>query len=206
MKTSRNDRAVRRTSRKKWLTGIIAAVVTVCIAVGGAIAFLTDWTKPITNTFQMSTVDIDITDKVEGGIKKDVGVTNNSTDGVPIYARIRFVTYWENDKGEIVASDEQPILPFEKGAEDGSGNPMEIPKDWFKCNGYYYYAKPISTNTTVQLFESFRMDVDEEKGLHQVLEVLAEGIQSMPAEAVQTAWGLTVGSNGDLTNVPYEGN
>lgn len=206
MKTSRNDRAVRRTSRKKWLTGIIAAVVTVCIAVGGAIAFLTAYTEPITNTFQMSTVDIDITDKVEGGIKKDVGVTNNSTDGVPIYARIRFVTYWENDKGEIVASDEQPILPFEKGAEDGSGNPMEIPKDWFKCNGYYYYAKPISTNTTVQLFESFRMDVDEEKGLHQVLEVLAEGIQSMPAEAVQTAWGLTVDSNGDLTDIPYEGN
>lgn len=206
MKTSRNDRAVRRTSRKKWLTGIIAAVVTVCIAVGGTIAFLTDWTKPITNTFQMSTVNIDITDEVKEGVKYNVGVTNTSTDGVPIYARIRFVTYWENDEGEIVASDEQPILPFEKDAEDESGNLMEIPKDWFECNGYYYYAKPISTNTTVQLFESFRMDVDEEKGLHQVLEVLAEGIQSMPAEAVQTAWGLTVDSNGDLTNVPYKGN
>lgn len=192
MKTSRNDRAVRRTSRKKWLTGIIAAVVTVCIAVGGTIAFLTDWTKPITNTFQMSTVDIDITDKVEDGVKYNVGVKNNSTDGVPIYARIRFVTYWENDKGEIVASDEQPILPFGPDAVDADKDPMEIPEGWFEYNGYYYYEKPIQAGGEVQLFKSFRMDVDEENGLHQVLEVLAEGIQSMPEEAVEDAWGMEV--------------
>lgn len=205
MKTSRNDRAVRRTSRKKWLTGIIAAVVTVCIAVGGTIAFLTDWTKPITNTFQMSTVDIDITDEVEGGIKKDVGVTNTSTDGVPIYARIRFVTYWENDKGEIVASDEQPILPFEPGSKDKDGKDMALDKEnWFEYNGYYYYKHSIPADSDpVILFNSFKMQ--EKDGLHQVLEVLAEGIQSMPAEAVQTAWGLTVDSNGDLA-IPYEGN
>lgn len=191
MKTSRNDRAVRRTSRKKWLTGIIAAVVTVCIAVGGTIAFLTDWTKPITNTFQMSTVDIDITDKVEGGIKKDVGVTNNSTDGVPIYARIRFVTYWENDKGEIVASDEQPILPFEKGAKDAEGEDMALNKEnWFEYNGYYYYRHRLNMGETAELFDSFKMQ--EKGGLHQVLEVLAEGIQSMPEEAVKDAWGMEV--------------
>lgn len=206
MKTSRNDRAVRRTSRKKWLTGIIAAVVTVCIAVGGTIAFLTDWTKPITNTFQMSTVNIDITDKVEEGVKYNVGVTNTSTDGVPIYARIRFVTYWENDKGEIVASDEQPILPFEPGSQDKDGKKMALDtENWFECNGYYYYRHQLNKGDTAELFDSFIMAQDEKKGLHQVLEVLAEGIQSMPAEAVQTAWGLTVDFNGDLT-IPYEGN
>ncbi len=197
MKTSRNDRAVRRTSRKKWLTGIIAAVVTVCIAVGGTIAFLTAYTEPITNTFQMSTVDIDITDEVEDGVKKDVGVTNNSTDGVPIYARIRFVTYWEDEDGNIVASDEQPILPFEDGAKDAEGKDMELDtENWFEYNGYYYYKHSIPADTDpVILFDSFKMQ--EKDGLHQVLEVLAEGIQSMPEEAVEDAWGMTV-KNGQL--------
>ncbi|MFR8012460.1 MAG: hypothetical protein ACLU8W_12040 [Clostridia bacterium] len=193
MKTSRNDRAVRRTSRKKWLTGIIAAVVTVCIAVGGTIAFLTAYTEPITNTFQMSTVDIDITDKVEDEVKKDVGVRNNSTDGVPIYARIRFVTYWEDKDGNIVASDEQPILPFENGAKDEAGENMVLDtENWFEYNGYYYYRHQLNKGDTAKLFESFKMDVDEKKGLHQVLEVLAEGIQSMPEEAVEDAWGMEV--------------
>lgn len=191
MKTSRNDRAVRRTSRKKWLTGIIAAVVTVCIAVGGTIAFLTDWTKPITNTFQMSTVNIDITDEVKEGVKYNVGVTNTSTDGVPIYARIRFVTYWENDKGEIVASDEQPILPFEPGSKDKDGKDMALDKEnWFEYNGYYYYRHRLNMDETAELFDSFKMQ--EKGGLHQVLEVLAEGIQSMPEEAVKDAWGMEV--------------
>lgn len=205
MKTSRNGRVVRRTSRKKWLTGIIAAAVTVCIAVGGTIAYLFAETKSITNTFQMSTVDIEIEDTVDNGVKKNVGVTNTSEVGVPIYARIHFVTYWENDKGEIVASDEQPILPFEPGAVDKDGAPMELGDDWFVHDGYYYYKKQIPANgEPFILFESFQME--NKNGLHQVLEVLAEGIQSMPAEAVGTAWGLAVDSEGNLTSDPYQAN
>lgn len=203
MKSSRNGRAVRRTSHKKRLIGLIAAAVAVCVAVGGTIAYLFAVTQPITNTFQMSTVDIEIEDNVDNGIKTNVGVKNSSDEGVPIYARIRFVTYWENDKGEIVASDEQPPLPFE--AETVPANPEN--NDWFEYDGYYYYKYPITADTSSKyLIESFKLAVDEEKGLHQVLEVLAEGIQSMPEDAVGTAWGLAVDSDGNLTSDPYLAN
>lgn len=203
MKTSRNDRAVRRTSRKKWLTGIIAAVVTVCIAVGGTIAFLTDWTKPITNTFQMSTVDVDIDENLDGSIKKNVAVTNNSD--VPIYVRVRFVTYWEKlgedgkGTGEIVAdvNGENPPFPFDKG----SGTvPESVPSDWLKIGDYFYYTKPVVPKTkTGNLFEKFSLIVDKENNRQQVLEVFAEGIQSLPVEAVETVWH-DVEVQGDVDN------
>ena len=200
MKTSRNDRAVRRTARKKWLTGIIAAVVTVCIAVGGTIAFLTDWTKPITNTFQMSTVDVDIDEKLDGSIKKDVAVTNNSD--VPIYVRVRFVTYWEKlgedgkGTGEIVAdvNGENPPLPFDEGSETEPGT---VRGDWLKIGDYFYYTKPVNAKgSTSNLFDKFRLIVDKENNRQQVLEVFAEGIQSLPVEAVETVWPDVVVQDG----------
>lgn len=192
MKTSRNDRAVRRTSRKKWLTGIIAAVVTVCIAVGGTIAFLTAYTKPITNTFQMSTVDVDIDENLKDNIKSDVAVTNNSD--VPIYVRVRFVTYWEKlgedgkGTGEIVAdvNGENPPLPFDEGS---TTKPGTVPADWLKIGDYFYYTKPVEPGTkTETLFNKFPLVIDEENNRQQVLEVFAEGIQSLPVEAVESVW------------------
>lgn len=200
MKTSRNDRAVRRTSRKKWLTGIIAAVVTVCIAVGGTIAFLTDWTKPITNTFQMSTVDVDIDENLKDNIKSDVAVTNNSD--VPIYVRVRFVTYWEKlgkdgkGSGEIVAdvNGKNPPLPFDEGSET---EPKVVPADWIQIGDYFYYTKPVDAGgSTSPLFDEFHLIIDEDNNRQQVLEVFAEGIQSLPVEAVETVWPDVVVQDG----------
>lgn len=187
MKSSRNGRAVRRTSHKKRLIGLIAAVVTVCIAVGGTIAYLFAKTEPITNTFEMSSVDIDIEENLDGNVKKDVYVKN--TSDTPIYVRVRFVTYWETiDTGEIIAdvNGENPPLPFDA---DSDTVPGEIRDDWFRVGDYFYYALPVQPDdSTSKLFDEFPLVIDEKNNRQQVLEVFAEGIQRLPVEAVESVW------------------
>lgn len=205
MKSSRNGRAVRRTSHKKRLIGLIAAAVAVCVAIGGTIAYLFAVTQPITNTFQMSSVDIDIEEELDPGYKRNVHVVN--TSDTPIYVRVRFVTYWETiDTKEIIAdvNGDNPPLPFDPDSET---KPENIQNNWFQVGDYFYYALPVQPDgSTLHLFDEFQLIVDGANNRQQVLEVFAEGIQILPVEAVQTVWGLTVDENGNLTDIPYEAN
>ena len=76
-----------------------------------------------------------------------------------------------------------------------------------KYGDYYYYTKPVAPNQkpetnltdSMTLIGSY-MDTD---GGKQVVEVMAEAIQSVPEAAVKDAWGtgFSIDANGKL-NVP----
>ncbi|MDD6236205.1 MAG: hypothetical protein PUB00_02370 [Clostridiales bacterium] len=48
--------------KKKATIAVVALVLVVCCAIGGAIAWLTDTTAPVTNTFTVGDVDITLTE------------------------------------------------------------------------------------------------------------------------------------------------
>ena len=157
---------------KKSLTALIALILIVCLAVGGTVAFIVTQTQAVKNTFTPSDVTVDIQEEFNGSIKKNVNVKN--TGDTDAYIRVKLVTYMADSEGNPIA--------------ENASIPYFVPgSDWFHCESddTYYYRKPVAPNGTTS-------DLIGSEGITlingQVVEVLAEGIQSVPVNAVEEAW------------------
>ena len=178
--------------RKKHHTGrltamVIATALLLALAISGTVAWLTTKDKPITNTFNPSKVACEVTESFNGTVKSNVNVKN--TGDIDAYIRVKLVTYRTNEKGQHIGGT--ATLPnFTLGA------------NWVKFGDYYYYTLPVAAGKTpaTNLTDSMTLtaeytDVD---GGKQAIDVMAEAIQSVPAEAVGQAWGVTI-SEGRVT-------
>ena len=184
--------AGKRTSKRP--TGRLAAmtlatVLLLALTIGGTVAWLTSKTSDITNTFTPSKVMCAVSEIFyeDTGIKSNVNVTNvGDTDA---FIRVKLVTYRTNAEGKHI------------------GGVAEVPKftpgdGWVKYGDYYYYTKPVAPNAQpeedligrIQLASSYP-DAD---GGYQAMDVMAEAIQSEPAQAVGEAWGVSI-SQGRVT-------
>ncbi len=184
--------AGKRTSKRP--TGRLAAmalatVLLLALTIGGTVAWLTSKTNDITNTFTPSKVMCAVSEifDEDTGVKSNVNVTNvGDTDA---FIRVKLVTYRTNAEGKHIGGVAE-VPEFDPG--DG----------WVKYGDYYYYTKPVAPNekpesdliSRIQL-ESVYTDAD---GGCQAMDVMAEAIQSEPAEAVGEAWGVSI-SQGSVT-------
>lgn len=184
--------AGKRTSKRP--TGRLAAmalatVLLLALTIGGTVAWLTSKTNDITNTFTPSKVMCAVSEifDEDTGVKSNVNVTNvGDTDA---FIRVKLVTYRTNAEGKHIGGVAE-VPEFAPG--DG----------WVKYGDYYYYTKPVAPNekpesdliSRIQL-ESVYTDAD---GGYQAMDVMAEAIQSEPAEAVGEAWGVSI-SQGSVT-------
>ncbi|MGN1249519.1 MAG: hypothetical protein ACI4XW_05515 [Candidatus Spyradocola sp.] len=151
-------------------------------SVGGTLAFLTTQTAPVVNTFHPSQVSCEVTEQFDGTVKSNVSVRN--TGDTPAFLRVRLVAYRVNAQGQRIGGTAQ-IPAFTPG------------ENWFKIEDCYYYALPVapgeSPATPLIGAEGIRLtDYTDADGGRQVVEVIAEAIQSEPASAVQQAWGVTI--------------
>ncbi|MGN0965615.1 MAG: hypothetical protein ACI4O6_09685 [Dysosmobacter sp.] len=174
---------------KRCKTGalILSLLLLVTAAVGGTVAYLLTQTEPVANTFTPSHVTCEVTESFGGTVKKNVNVTN--TGDTDAYIRVKLVTYRVNDKGEHI------------------GGTAEIPSftpetNWVEHSGYYYYTLPVAPNEkpAVDLISSITLEdsYTDADGGKQVIEVMAEAIQSSPAKAVRESWGVSI-SKGSVT-------
>ena len=184
--------AGKRTSKRP--TGRLAAmalatVLLLALTIGGTVAWLTSKTNDITNTFTPSKVMCAVSEIFYGdtGVKSNVNVTNvGDTDA---FIRVKLVTYRTNAERKHI------------------GGVAEVPKftpgdGWVKYGDYYYYTKPVAPNAqpekalidNIQLTSGYT-DAD---GGYQAMDVMAEAIQSQPAQAVGEAWGVSI-SQGSVT-------
>ena len=172
-------------------TMVIATVLLLALAIGGTVAWLSTKDAPITNTFNPSKVACEVTEKFDGstGVKSNVNVKNTGT--INAFIRVKLVTYRTNDQGQHIGGTAS--LPT-----------FTLGTGWVKYGDYYFYTKPVAPNQkpetnltdSMTLIGSY-MDTD---GGKQVIEVMAEAIQSVPDRAVQDAWGVTI-ANGSVTAV-----
>ena len=174
-------------------TMVIATVLLLALAIGGTLAWLSTKDGPITNTFTPSKVTCEVTENFNGVTKSNVNVTN--TGDTDAYIRVKLVSYRVNDGGQHIGGTAE-IPAFIPGT------------GWVKKGDYYYYTKPVAPGKQPEtsLISSIPLtgSYDDADGGKQVIEVMAEAIQSEPARAVGQAWGVSI-TEGSVT--PYtEGN
>ena len=177
----------RKNHHKSRLTAMaIATVMLLALAIGGTVAWLSTKDAPITNTFNPSEVACQVTEKFDGstGVKSNVNVKNTGT--INAFIRVKLVTYRTNDQGQHIGGTAS--LPA-----------FTLGTGWVKYGDYYYYTKPVAPNQKPETNLTNSMTLtgtyNDADGGKQVIEVMAEAIQSGPAQAVGQAWGVSISPN-----------
>lgn len=180
----------RRRSNKVFMM-LVSLLLLATMMVGGTLAYLFTKTDPVNNHFTPSYVNCTVTERFDDGITKtNVNVTN--TGDIAAYIRVKLVTYRVNDQGQHIGG--VAALPA-----------FTLGSNWYLFNGYYYYTLPVAPGTqpASNLTESMTLtEYTDSDGGKQVVEVMAEAIQSVPAEAVGNSWhvSITPGSVTAYTN------
>ena len=178
---------------KRSLVLVVSVLALVLAVAGGTLAWLTANSGPVTNTFTPAQVSCTVEEKFDGTTKKDVNVKN--TSDIDAYLRVKLVTYRVKDNGDRIGGTAE-IPEFTPGT------------NWVKYGDFYYYTLPVAPG------EKPKTDLIGAEGItlvrytdadggKQVIEVMAEAIQSQPERAVGQAWGVTI-SGGSVT--AYNGN
>ena len=173
----------RRRKRRSKKTGMLflSLLLVIGMVVGGTVAWLSTKSAPITNTFLPSKVACEVTESFNGrtGVKSNVNVKN--TGDIDAYIRVKLVTYRVNDEGDHIGGIAK-IPDFTPGA------------GWVENGDNYYYTQPVAPGEQPEISLIDRITLtdsyDDADGGKQVIEVMAEAIQSTPAKAVTEAWGV----------------
>lgn len=165
---------------KKSLTALIALILIICLAVGGTVAFIVTQTQAVKNTFTPSDVTVRIEEVVQNNIKSSITVLNvddADKQDVPCYIRVKLVSNIQDNDGNVLRA--APLQKFDLG------------NDWIDGgDGCYYYKNVVEVGSSTSNLLAEETSITLTDG--QVVEVLAEGIQAMPKQAVIDAWGQTI--------------
>lgn len=163
---------------------LIGALLAIAGSVG---AYMRKQTSTMENIFVPAQVSCEVVETFSGNMKSDIAVKNTST--IDAYLRLRMVSYWVDENGDILAKTSPPIsVPLN---DDGK---------WFVKDNIYYYKEPVEPGkSTTNLLESKLVVSPDQDGSRQVIEVFAEAIQSLPKDAVGSSWGVKVNDDGTLS-------
>lgn len=159
---------------------LIAVLLLITTAVGSTAAFLVTKTEPVVENFAYAQVSCQVTDTM--------GVKNTGT--AQAYIRASYAVNWRDGEGKIAATAPE-------------GYSCDLVKDpqgaWVEGgDGYFYYPDPVDPGGETPSLLTCSVFYPENPKYTLSVEVVAEAIQSNPAEAAEEAWGVTV-SNGVLT-------
>ena len=157
---------------------LIAVLLLIGTAVGSTAAFLVTKTEPVVEDFAYAQVSCQVTDTL--------AVQNTGT--AQAYIRASYAVNWLDVDGNIAAA----------APEDYSCDLEENPQ-WEKGgDGYFYYPDPVDPGDEAPSLLTCSVLCPEEPAYTLSVGVVAEAIQSNPAEAAEEAWGVRVG-DGMLT-------
>ena len=179
----------KRVMKTKQPVALVALLLLLCCTVAGTVAYLVDKTPEVKNTFEPAKVTTSVLeDPFDGVTKKNVRIKN--TGNIPAYIRVAVVANWIDKDGNVYGG----ATPTE-----GTNYELEPANGWFEgSDGYFYYPTAIAAqNETPVLFKEVTQSGAPD-GCSLRLTILADGIQSEPADAVTQAWGVTV-TNGTIS-------
>lgn len=182
---------------RKPVKVVLSLLLILTVSVGGTVAYLISQTGPVVNTFTPAYVDCVVEENFDGMTKSNVNVKN--TSDIDAFIRVKLITYRVNDNGDHIGGT-ATIPAFTLGT------------GWFEYGGFYYYTNPVAPdNRPVNdligsdgiVLKQYTGEDNDADGGKQVIEVMAEAIQSKPNAAVEQAWKVKVDENGNLT-IPAE--
>ena len=178
----------RRSARRhggRPLALLLALILVVGAAAGGTVAWLTQTTETANNNFEYGRVSCKVDEDftLGGSTKKDVQITN--TGNIPACIRATYVVNWLDNDGHIAASVPEGYSYSLTENPDGK---------WTKHDdGYFYYLTPVAPQeSTLGSLLTCTVTRPENPEYRLSVEILATAIQSAPASAVKTAWGITL--------------
>ena len=163
----------------------IAVVMLIGAVAGSTVAFLVTDTQPVTNTFEYAKVSCEvIEDTWDQTTKSGVHIKNTGTTDA--YIRATYVVNWLNKDGTIAAS-----VP-EGYKYELTGNP-DSKWTYNQNDGYFYYWTPVApgNSTGGSLLNCIVTEQPDNPQYILSVEILATAVQSIPANAVKEAWGVT---------------
>lgn len=164
-------------------SGILLAAVIVLLAgaVGGTWAFLVAQSEPVQNNFTYAHVSCTIDEKFDGTTKSDVKIQN--TGDISAYIRARIVVTWKDASGNVSST-----VPVKNTDYTITFNET----DWTQQGGYWYCKTAVNPDGfTPKLITECKKTGTAPKDYDLSVEILADAIQSEPANAVKEAWGYT---------------
>lgn len=166
---------------------VLASVVVLMLGViGGTLAYLTTDTTPVTNNFSYGHVSCTVEESFDGGTKSNVTVKN--TGDTDAYIRAMVIVNWKDASGNVYGK--QPVENSDYTISYGSG--------WTPNGGYYYYNAPVADGASTSALIASCTEVTANRpaeGYALSVEIIADAVQSEPANAVQNAWGYTPSGN-----------
>lgn len=180
----KNEHVEKRSRAKKPLAALVALVLIIGAVVGGTLAYLAARTDAIVNTFNPAKVDITVKEDFKGSTKKDVKITN--TGDTEVYIRATYVVTWKDAAENVYPEQPQPGVDYNISLNPEQG--------WFNYKGYYYYTAPVAPRASTGVLIDLCTPVEGRapEGYTLSVNVLASAIQSVPAEAVGQAWGVSI--------------
>lgn len=168
---------------RKIVLLVLSLVLLIAVGVGGTLAYLTDKTESVQNTFTPTSVGTEITEDFDETTKSNVRIKN--TGDIDTYVRARIVVSWKDSNGQMYAP----------APEKDTHYTLETGPHWsLGTDGYYYYdsvlpptpengegSEPLITEATW-----IKACDDGNYLLH--IEIIAEAIQAEPASVVETVW------------------
>ena len=163
---------------------LIAVILLITTAVGSTAAFLVTKTGPVEESFAYAQVSCQVTRSGSALAVKNTGTAQ-------AYIRASYAVNWLDGDGYIVAA-----VP-ENYSCDLAENPQGAWVDG--GDGYFYYPYPVDPGGETPSLLTCSVSRPEDPEYTLSVEVVAEAIQSTPAEAAEEAWGVTV--SGDVLTV-----
>ena len=198
-----NGKRVLKTNRKAPVA-LVAILVLLCCAVAGTVAYLVTSTGPVTNTFTPASVTTEVVEEFNGQTKSNVKIQN--TGDIPAYIRVAVIVNWADDKGNVSGT---PVKDSDYVMDLNIDTGTTTNAPWFKGSDGYYYCKTavksVKQDTkncyTPVLIKSCikATGAQAPAGYDLQVTILADGIQSVPADGVQQAWPAVQVSGGQLT-------
>lgn len=168
----------RSSGKKRSLSFIVALVLLVTLAIGGTIAYLTQTTSEVKNTFTSAGAPTPVINETfDGTTKSDVYISLNNDGTGSYFVRAAVVISFQDDAGNTVA----------KVPADGTDYSITMGSDWTKNGDYYYYnGTVVPGGFTTYLINSCTTLSAEYK---LVVDIIAQTIQANPTSAASDQWG-----------------
>lgn len=184
---------------------IVAVAIVSALLIPAAVALMLRKSPNFNNSFIPAQVSCAVDETFVGNKKTSVKVDN--TSNIPVYIRLRVVTYWQDSKGNVVART-SPVNKF------GSDWKYDDTNWLYDADEQTFYCKkPVGVGgETAELlklqgtFQGIQLTPKTEtyNGVdfvyYPVMEFVAEAIQSQPGKAVTESWKVTLDGEGNINS------